>query len=47
MLANLDELFAQLTKGIFSHVQKLELNGQTLIEHKLNKDLYFTRFGVV
>lgn len=47
MLANLDELFAQLTKGVFSHVQKLGLNGQTLIELVLNKDLYSTRFGVV
>ncbi len=44
MFANLDELFAQLTKGVFSHVQKLGLNGQTLV---LNKDLYSTRFGVV
>jgi hypothetical protein len=47
MLANLDELFAELTKGVFSHVKKLGLNGQTLIEHKLNKDLYSTRFGVI
>jgi hypothetical protein len=47
MFANLDELFAQLTKGVISHVQKLGLNGQTIVKHKLNKDLYSTRFGVV